>query len=147
MDSDKSQTFSQFSLSLVCALSAAMVTMVTTVGVSMVTTRLVTPTIIPHFLSQGWKLRNQYDTVVADIDDQLSKISNSWRREIKPDLTAKLTLNLFEFVEGGPLIRVNLDHTLLLVLKEVHYVTTPEDIPPSLVSLLEQVGLGIIYTL
>eukprot|EP00116_Pleurobrachia_bachei_P002604 sb/3462866/ len=95
---------------------------------------------IPEILNtdEGWKLRNQYDTVIADIDDQLAKISSSWRREIKPDLTAKLTLNLFEFVEGGPLIRVNLDHTLLLVLKEVHYVTTPEDIPPSLVSLLEQ---------
>ena len=46
--------------------------------------------------------------MVADVDDQLAKISNSWRREIKSDLTAKLTLNLFQFVEGGPLIRVNL---------------------------------------
>ena len=52
-------------------------------------------------------MRVQYDQVIADIDDALQRLENVWRKDVKKELTSKLTQNLYVNIDDGPLIKVN----------------------------------------
>ena len=48
----------------------------------------------------------QYDAVLADIDESLTRLEHVWRKDIKTELTSKLTQNLYVNIDNGPLIKV-----------------------------------------
>ncbi|KAL5253857.1 hypothetical protein ACHWQZ_G013584 [Mnemiopsis leidyi] len=92
----------------------------------------------------GWKLRVQYDAVLADIDESLTRLEHVWRKDIKTELTSKLTQNLYVNIDNGPLIKVNLDHSLLLVLKEVQFISDPSSVPATVRTLIDQVDTNTL---
>ncbi|CAH1797693.1 unnamed protein product [Owenia fusiformis] len=86
----------------------------------------------PHSLEgdSGWQLRDQYNEAMQDFKKYTDKISNEWQSNITAELTTRLKQPLLvaeeydEDVDQRPqVVHVNLDPKLLLLLREIHYLS------------------------
>ncbi|KAK2190790.1 hypothetical protein NP493_68g02015 [Ridgeia piscesae] len=85
----------------------------------------------PHSLTGdlGWHLRDAYADTITDLDNYEMKTISDWRSEISADLTDRLKHPLLvaedneEDTGRSPVIHVNLDIRLLLLLREIHYLS------------------------
>ncbi|KAH9514965.1 hypothetical protein Btru_021540, partial [Bulinus truncatus] len=86
----------------------------------------------PHSLEgdTGWHMRDLYTDIMKDLDRFENEVITKWEFSIMSDLTQKLKEPLLiaeEYDEETDLrpqvIHVNLDSELLLLLKEIHYLS------------------------
>ncbi|KAI0240668.1 hypothetical protein LSAT2_008579 [Lamellibrachia satsuma] len=85
----------------------------------------------PHSLTGdlGWHLRDVYADTISDLDNYEMKTISDWMSEISADLTDRLKQPLLvaedcdEDSNRPPVIHVNLDIRLLLLLREIHYLS------------------------
>ncbi|GFO25145.1 dynein beta chain, ciliary-like, partial [Plakobranchus ocellatus] len=88
----------------------------------------------PHSLEgdQGYQMRETYTEVMGELEAFESNIVAKWQTDIVSELTSKLKQPLLiaeeydDEIDVRPqVIHVNLDPQLLLVLKEIHYLSRP----------------------
>ncbi|XP_070202269.1 uncharacterized protein [Littorina saxatilis] len=102
----------------------------------------------PHSLDgdSGWGMRDTYSELVKDLDKYENDIIISWQSSITAELTLRLKQPLLiadeydeETEERPQVIHVNLDPQLLLLLREVRYISQPPfstRLPPAAKELL-----------
>ncbi|EDV28901.1 uncharacterized protein TRIADDRAFT_18942 [Trichoplax adhaerens] len=77
----------------------------------------------------GWQVRHTYSDLINDISRCESEILNKWQKTIQADLRNKLKKHLLIFVTAedgnGKILQVNLDPGLLLLLREIQYMSAP----------------------
>ncbi|XP_076457719.1 uncharacterized protein LOC143291635 isoform X3 [Babylonia areolata] len=115
----------------------------------------------PHSLEgdRGWQMRDFYSDLMKDLDKYESDIISYWQSNITAELTLRLKQPLLiaeeydEDTEERPqVIHVNLDPQLLLLLREVRYISQPPfstRLPPAAKELLRNTDsfeLGVTAT-